>query len=84
VSEGLEMIGIFSRCQPPTTTTEERAGRPPITEWARQALFALAPHVTLQSAQVQAAKAQPLAEHGACTSSIVPLGPLPSQLGVRD
>jgi hypothetical protein len=63
VPEVLEMIGIVSRCNPPTPPRKNEPADPPITEWARQALDALAPHVTLKSAQAQAAKAQPLAEH---------------------
>jgi hypothetical protein len=65
VPEVLEMIGIVSRCNPPPPPRKNEPADPPITEWARQALDALAPHVTLRSAQAQAAKAQPLAEHGA-------------------
>lgn len=65
VPEVLEMIGIVSRCNPPPPPRKNEPADPPITEWARQALDALAPHVTLKSAQAQAAKAQPLAEHGA-------------------
>jgi hypothetical protein len=64
VPEVLEMIGIVSRCWPPPPPRKNEPADPPITEWARQALEALAPHVTLKSAQAQAAKAQPLAHHG--------------------
>jgi hypothetical protein len=63
VPEVLEMIGIVSRCWPPPPPRKNEPADPPITEWARQSLEALAPHVTLQSAQAQAAKEQPLAEH---------------------
>jgi hypothetical protein len=64
VPEVLEMIGIVSRCNPPPPPRKNEPADPPITEWARQALGALAPHVTLQSAQAQAAKGRPLAANG--------------------
>jgi len=62
VPEVLEMIAIVSKCSPPPPPRKNEPVDPPITEWARQALEALSPHITLQSAQAQAAKSQPLAE----------------------
>jgi hypothetical protein len=64
VPEVLEMIAIVSKCSPPPPPRKNEPVDPPITEWARQALEALSPHITLRSAQAQAAKAQPLAHHG--------------------
>jgi hypothetical protein len=64
VPEVLEMIAIVSKCSPPPPPRKNEPVDPPITEWARQALEALSPHITLQSAQAQAAKSQPLAQHG--------------------
>jgi hypothetical protein len=64
VPEVLEMIAIVSKCSPPPPPRKNEPVDPPITEWARQALEALSPHITLQSAQAQAAKSQPLARHG--------------------
>jgi hypothetical protein len=62
VPEVLAMIKIVSRCSPPPPPRKNEPADPPITVWAKDALAALAPHLTELSAAGDQAK--PLAQHG--------------------